>query len=369
MEQSADYMARALALARRALGSVSPNPAVGAVLVKDGHVVGEGFTQLPGEAHAEVVALRQAGSAAQSATLYVTLEPCAYHGRTPPCADAVVGAGVAEVRIGTLDPNPKTDARGVAVLEAAGIRVTVGEREEESREVVEAFAKHVVTGLPFVTAKFAASLDGKLATPTGSPRWISGEASRRIAHRLRAESDAVMVGIGTALADDPRLTARDVDEPPARQPLRVVVDSSGRLAAKAAMLREPGDTLVAAAKLTASQRRTLEQAGAEVLEVPDAQGRPKGRVNLGELLRKLGSRGVTSVLAEGGGTLLGTLFDARLVDKVVAFVTPVIIGGEGVPSPAGGGGAEHVAEALRLRRVRYEQVGEDMMAVGYVDRI
>ena len=204
--EAASHMERALELAEQALGAVSPNPAVGAVIVKDGRIVGEGRTQPPGQAHAEVVALAQAGEAARGAAMYVTLEPCAHHGRTPPCIDAVIEAGLSAVHVATLDPDPRTNGKGADLLRAANIEVTVGEGEAAAKETIEAFAKHVTTGLPFVTAKFAMSLDGKVATPTGASRWISGEESRRIAHHLRATSDAVMVGIGTVLADDPRLT-------------------------------------------------------------------------------------------------------------------------------------------------------------------
>ncbi len=351
-------MARAIELARGAAGRVSPNPPVGAVLVRDGVTVGEGATQPPGGPHAEVVALEQAGTDAKGAELYVTLEPCAHHGRTPPCTEALIAAGVARVHVAALDPAPHTDGRGVAALEGAGIGVTV-EESAAATELVEAFAKHVSTGLPFVTAKFATSLDGKLATRVGDARWISGEASRRRAHEMRAQSDAVMVGIGTALADDPRLTARDVDGAPDRQPLRVVVDSAGRLPADAAMLAEPGATLVAVA--AKGRGKALAEAGAEVAVLPGAGG----RVDLGGLLAALGARGVVSVLVEGGAELLGALFDGRHVDKVVAFVAPVVIGGGEAPTVVGGRGAERMADALRLRGVRYEPIDGDLMVVGY----
>ena len=361
-------MKQALALARQALGRVSPNPAVGAVLVKGGLIVGQGHTLPPGQAHAEVVALCQAGQEAKGATLYVTLEPCAHHGRTPPCVEAIIGAGVSHVHTTMRDPNPLVDGQGMAALEAAGVRVTVeppnSADAREARRTTEAFAKHIATRLPFVTAKFAMSLDGKTATAAGRSRWISGQEARREAHRMRAESDAVMVGIGTALADDPRLTARDLATPAGRQPLRVVVDSQGRLPANAAMLREPGRTLVAAAHPAPGRLQALEKGDTEAVLLADADG----RVDLPALMRLLGQRGVTSVLAEGGATLLGSLFDQGLVDKVVAFVAPVVIGGEGAPSAVGGAGARDVAGALRLQRVEHLQVGQDMMVTGYVAR-
>ena len=351
-------MGRAIELARSAAGRVSPNPPVGAVLVRNGKTVGEGATQPPGGPHAEAVALAQAGAGAKGAELYVTLEPCAHHGRTPPCTGALIAAGVSHVHVAALDPAPHTDGRGVAALEAAGIAVTV-EESSVAAELVEAFAKHVRTGLPFVTAKFAMSLDGKLATRTGDSRWISGEGSRRRAHGLRAQSDAVMIGIGTALADDPRLTAREPDRGSEREPLRVVVDSAGRLPPDAAMLAEPGATLVAVA--AEGRGKALAEAGAEVAVLPGAGG----RVDLGGLLAALGARGVTSVLVEGGAELLGALFDGHHVDKVVAFVAPVVIGGAEAPSVVGGRGPERLADALRLRGVRYEPVDGDLMVVGY----
>ena len=357
------HMRRAIELARSAVGRTDPNPPVGAVLVKDGHVVGEGATQPPGQAHAEIVALRQAGAAAKGADLYVTLEPCPHWGRTPPCAQALIEAGVSSVHIAALDPNPATARGGVAALEAAGVHVTIHDGPPEAGQLIEAFAKHVTTGLPFVTAKFAISLDGKIATHTGDSRWISGEASRRAAHRLRAEASAVMVGIGTALADDPLLTVRDVAV--ARpQPMRVVVDSRGRLPETAAMLAQDGTTLLAVANVDDAKRAALESKGVEVMATPGADG----RVDLSELLRRLGARDVTALLVEGGSGLLGAFFDAGLVDKVVAFVAPVIIGGAEAPGAVSGLGARTIADTLRLTGVRYQEMEGDIMVVGYPDR-
>ncbi len=358
------YMQRAIDLARSARGTTSPNPPVGAVLVKDGRIVGEGYTLPPGQGHAEFIALNMAGGDARGADLYVTLEPCAHHGRTPPCADALIAAGVASARIAVMDPAPHTAGRGAQRLREAGVSVIVDDGPPEAYRLIEAFAKHVATGLPFVTAKFAMSLDGKIATRTGDSRWISNEASRREAHRLRAEADAVMVGIGTALADNPQLTARDLPlAQPAPsdegQPLRVVVDSSGRLPASAAMLSAPGRTLVAVAG--AEGARAAGAAGADVLEVGAGAD---GRVDLACLLAELGARDVTSVLVEGGATLHGALFDAGLVDKVVAFIAPVVIGGAEAPGPVGGLGREFIANALRLTGVEHVELDGDLMIVG-----
>jgi diaminohydroxyphosphoribosylaminopyrimidine deaminase/5-amino-6-(5-phosphoribosylamino)uracil reductase len=356
-----DYMEQALSLAHSAVGRVSPNPAVGAVLVKDGRVVGKGATQPSGGPHAEVMALQDASADASGATLYVTLEPCAHQGRTPPCTAALIEAGVAEVHLATLDPDPRVDGKGKAALEAAGISVTIGERAEEALRLIEAFVKRITSGLPFVTAKFAASLDGRIATSTGDSQWITSQEARKEVHRLRGEHDAVMVGIGTALADDPLLTARDLAKPPAQQPLRVVLDSRGRLPKDARMLGAPGPTLVAVAQIGPRRRRALENAGAEVAVLPDG----RNRVDLTALLRLLGEREVSSILVEGGATLLGTLFDQRMVDRVVAFIAPVVIGGTRAPGAVGGNGAVTLANAMRLRDVEFQQVGEDVMVTGY----
>ena len=357
-----EYMRRALELARGALGTTSPNPAVGAVVVRGGSIVGQGWTQPPGGPHAEVQALAQAGERARGSTVYVTLEPCSHHGRTPPCAEALLRAGVAEVHAAMVDPNPKVRGQGLSKLEAAGVRVVVGGCGDEAREVVEGYVKWITTGTPFVTAKYAMSLDGKIATATGASQWITGTASRRRAHQLRKTCDAVMVGIGTALADDPQLTARDeADRPLERQPLRVVVDSGARLPAESVMLRCPGATLVAAAGAPEERARRLTAAGAEVLSLPAGDG----RVDVRELLCVLGRRRITSVLVEGGGVLLASLLQGGLVDKVAAFVAPVIIGGRDAPSPVEGIGAGAMAEALRLERVSVEQLDGDVLVTGY----
>ena len=358
------YMERALSLARRAVGSASPNPAVGAVIVKDGAVLGEGWTQPPGQAHAEVVAIRQAGAGAAGAALYTTLEPCGHFGRTPPCATAIIEAGIAEVHAAVTDPNPLVNGDGLAALSKAGIETHVGECDEEAREVTEGYRKFITTGVPFVTAKFAMSIDGKIATRTGDSRWITGAEARDYAHRLRATSDAVMVGINTALADDPQLTARDEGgRPLKRQPLRVVVDSSGRLPHDTRMLTEPGRTLVALAHAEGRAIEGLRRAGAECESIPSKDG----SVDVAALLEVLGRREVTSVLVEGGGALLGSLFDRGLVDKVVAFVAPAVLGGKGATSPVEGVGVEKMADARRLHRVKWLQLGQDMALIGYCE--
>ena len=357
-------MRRALLLARRAVGSVSPNPAVGAVVVKDGVVVGEGWTQPPGGDHAEVMALREAGEKAAGAALYVTLEPCDHQGRTPPCSSAIVEAGIAELHASLVDPHPKVSGNGLARLREAGMRTVLGEGDVEARKVMEAYLRFITTGLPFVTAKFAMSLDGKIATRTGDSKWVTHAEARTYAHRLRAASDAVMVGINTVITDEPRLTARDGgDVPLERQPLRVVVDSRGRTPPGARLLSEPGATLIAVGRVEPAVSRSLEDAGAEIEAVP----REDGSVDLERLIRRLGcDRRVSSLLVEGGGTVLGSLFDRQLVHKVVAFVAPTIIGGRDAAPAVGGLGASLMSEALQLTEVEFVELGRVIAVIGYI---
>ncbi|MCE2462923.1 MAG: bifunctional diaminohydroxyphosphoribosylaminopyrimidine deaminase/5-amino-6-(5-phosphoribosylamino)uracil reductase RibD, partial [Dehalococcoidia bacterium] len=249
------HMRQALALARLALGTTSPNPAVGAVIVRDGVVVGEGFTQPPGHAHAEVMALQQAGRNSRDASLYVTLEPCCTYGRTPPCTQAIIAAGISEVHAAITDPNPRVNGKGLSELEATGIKVYRGDGEEEAREMYEAFARHVNTGLPFVTAKFAMSLDGKIATHTGDSKWVTGPLARGHVQEMRRTCDAIMVGVNTVLRDNPRLTARDRDGSLlSRQPLRVILDSKARTPTDAILLSEPGLTFIAVTRSAADGR-------------------------------------------------------------------------------------------------------------------
>ena len=365
------YMAKAIGLARAALGSTSPNPAVGAVLVKYGQVVGRGATQPPGQAHAEVVALKDAGELAGGATLYVTLEPCCHWGRTPPCTLAIIEAGVSEVVVAVPDPNPVVAGNGMMELRAAGITVsqlnsglaTCG----EIQELYEGFAKHISTGLPFVLAKFAMSLDGKIATHTGDSKWVTGPEARALVQRMRRETDAIMVGANTVLADDPQLTARgDDNQPLARQPVRVTLDSQCRMPVRSQLLRQPGQTLVYTTDAApASNVGGLLRAGADVVPV-SATG--EGLVNPVDVLTDLGQRGVVNLLVEGGGKTLGSLFDEGLVNKVHAFVAPVIIGGLGAASPVEGVGAGLMAHTHRLDGASLRQVGVDWLITGYPRR-
>ncbi len=358
------YMQRALYLAALARGRTSPNPMVGAVVVRDGQVVGEGYHHQAGTPHAEVHALRAAGELAHGATLYVTLEPCNHFGRTPPCTDAVLAAGIAEVHMAMLDPNPLVNGQGRDRLEAAGVHTRIGEMEAEARELNEAFITYITHRRPFVTVKYAASLDGKIATCAGESRWISGEDSRRHVHELRDVTDAILVGANTVLADDPLLTTR-LPGREAHHPLRVVADSRGRIPIDSHVLDPalPGKTVVATTKaFPPERRRVLVEKGVEVVELPSDE---QGRVDLVALLLELGRRQVTSLLVEGGGTILDSLFRAHLVDKVLAFVAPLIVGGRQAPGAVSGSGFTHLAEAPRLDHLRVERVGEDILVSGY----
>jgi len=357
-------MVRALALAEQALGQVSPNPAVGAVIVKDGEVVGEGYTRPPGGDHAEIVALGQAGERARGGTLYVTLEPCCHYGRTPPCTQAIIEAGITEVHVATADANPLVSGGGCRELEAAGIQVHRGAHQAAAQVLNEAYFRFVTAGRPLVTAKFAASLDGKIATRQWDSRWISGEPSRARSSHLRRINDAIMVGNGTLRADDPRLTARGPDDKPVnRQPLRVIVGGRGQLPLGARFFGEPGEMLIALGReALPEERAALSRLGVEFINIPT----PEGGVDLAVLIQELARRNITSLLVEGGSTLLGALFDGGLVDKVIAFIAPVIIGGAAAPTAVAGEGVARISEALRLARVSIETLGTDVMVSGYL---
>lgn len=354
------FMRRALALARRGLGRTSPNPAVGAVVVRAGKIVGEGWHRKAGGPHAEVFAFRAAGRRAKGATLYVTMEPCSTFGKTPPCTDAIIAAGVKRVVVAALDLNPRHHGRGLTVLRRAGIRVEAGLLAKESSEMNEVFNKWIATGLPFVIAKAAMSLDGKIATRTGDSKWITGEAARREGHRLRASVDAVMVGAGTVIEDNPRLTVRHGVR--GRQPIRVVVDTRGRCPANTRVFRA-GTWVVTGLRSKPTWRAALERRGVTVILL-----KTRGEhVNMRAMLRELGRRNVTSILVEGGGGLIGALFDAKLVDRVAFFYAPKVIGGRDAVSPVTGRGVATVAGAVKLSDCRWRRLpGKVMLVTGRI---
>ncbi|MBI3625809.1 MAG: bifunctional diaminohydroxyphosphoribosylaminopyrimidine deaminase/5-amino-6-(5-phosphoribosylamino)uracil reductase RibD [Candidatus Rokubacteria bacterium] len=358
-------MHRALALAECARGLTSPNPLVGALVVRDGVIVGEGFHLRAGAPHAESLALAVAGEAARGATLYVTLEPCVHEGRTPPCVPAIVEAGIRRVVAAVGDPNPRVAGAGLAALGQAGLEVSVGCLEEEARRLNQPFFTWITAGRPFVTLKVAMSLDGKIAGWDRSSRWITGEEARRETHRLRSQADAIAVGISTVLADDPELTVRLEPAWP-REPYRVVVDSHGRTPTTSRVLAagSPERTLIAVTESAPEDRlRALEASGARVLRLPARDG----RVDLGALMADLAQREVTALLLEGGGELNAGFLEAGLVDRVAVFVAPMLLGGRDAPTPLGGPG-RGLKEAFRLARMTVKPVGEDLLVEGDIAR-
>lgn len=360
-------MARALELARQADYATSPNPMVGAVVLDAaGQVVGEGYHVAPGQPHAERVALERAGERARGGAIYSSLEPCRHQGRTPPCTEAIIAAGIQRVVAAILDPDLHVSGQGAQALQQAGIEVEVGVLAPQAERLNEFYLKQRRTGIPFVTAKFAASLDGRIATHTGESRWITAETARAHSHGLRHIHDAVLVGVGTVIQDDPRLTAR-AGGPDSRQPVRVVVDSRARTPVDAQVLREPGGPVVIAATDAASPAAlaALKEAGAEVLVLPPDD---RERVDIRSLLERMGARPLLSVLVEGGGELLGSFFDEGLVDKLYAYIAPIVIGGASAPGPVGGQGVSNVEDALHLRDAETVALGNDILVSGYVHR-
>ncbi|MSQ42958.1 MAG: bifunctional diaminohydroxyphosphoribosylaminopyrimidine deaminase/5-amino-6-(5-phosphoribosylamino)uracil reductase RibD [Chloroflexi bacterium] len=386
-------MARALSLAAGALGRTSPNPSVGAVIVRDGVIIGEGATRPYGQSHAEPVAI---GSATEvrtpGSTMYVTLEPCTHHGRTPPCTEAVIASGIRHVHVATLDPNPRVSGRGVARLREAGVTVTVGEGGTEARTIMAGFARWVTNRRPFVVAKFACSLDGRIATATGESQWITGPDARCWAHGVRDRMDAILVGVGTVVADDPSLTTRLDGNTPAfpdplicgvrpsrlgdrqetNHPLRVILDTTLRTPATARVANGtlPGNTLILGVDDGtpdwASRRTALTRAGTEVVSVPSGQ---HGRPQPVGVLALLADRGITSVLLEGGHTIHGAYFDAGVVDAVAAVIAPMIIGGQDAPGAIGGTGAVTLDRASRLMMPSVTRLGVDTLVYGTLSEI
>jgi diaminohydroxyphosphoribosylaminopyrimidine deaminase / 5-amino-6-(5-phosphoribosylamino)uracil reductase len=355
-----EHLARAIELAERGRGHTSPNPIVGAVVVREGEVVGEGWHEEYGGPHAEVNALRAAGANAAGATIYVSLEPCCHVGKTPPCTEAILDAGIARVVVASDDPTEKASGRGLGILRDEGVEVTVagGELAASARLLNQAFRKHARTGRPWVLFKSAMTLDGKVATVTGDSKWISGADSRARAHRFRAAVDAVVVGIGTALADDPQLTARL--EGVHRQPRRVVFDSVGRLPLDSQLVTMASDlplTVVVSRAAPRSATDALEMAGAEVIVATG--GNEQARVR--SALEQLGAAGVTSILLEGGPHLAGAFFDAGEIDEVSLFLAPVLLGGRTARDPLEGEGVERIDDALRALTLDCERIGGDLL--------
>lgn len=358
------FMRRALTLAARARGHTSPNPLVGAVIVQGDRIVGEGYHQKAGETHAEINALNHAGKVARNATLYVTLEPCCHWGRTPPCTEAIIRAGIVKTFVAHVDPNPKVAGKGIRELERVGIHVHVGLCEDEARRLNEIYIKYIQTKRPFVILKSAISLDGKIATVSGESQWITSQASRLKGHEIRGSVDAILVGIGTVLRDNPSLTTR-IPNQEGKDAVRIVVDSQGRTPLTAKIFNpnsEAGVIIAVTKKALAEKVEKLQAAGAEVLVIEEQQN----RVCLSALMKKLGQREITSVLIEGGGEVNASALKAGIVDKVSFFIAPKLIGGVNAPGPIGGEGIQRLSEALELRDLTVMPIEADFLIEGYI---
>jgi diaminohydroxyphosphoribosylaminopyrimidine deaminase/5-amino-6-(5-phosphoribosylamino)uracil reductase len=354
-------MKRALSLARKGVGKTAPNPAVGCVIVQGETIVGEGWHRKAGTPHAEVHALRRADERALKSDVYVTLEPCSHFGKTPPCADALVKAGVSRVFVGMIDPNPEVRGKGVEILRAAGIEVFTDILEKECRRLNEPFIKHVSTGLPFVILKSAMTLDGKTATAAGDSKWITSEKSRGYVHKLRGIVDGIMVGVGTVIADDPQLTCRTPGK--GKDPVRIIVDSRLRIPLDARVLRQDSKakTCIATILKESEKMDELRELGVEIVSCREHDG----RVDLDDLLRRLGAMGIQSLLLEGGRELAGEAMRLGLIDKYLLFYAPKLVGGGDGMGLFAGNGVERMDDAPRLGDIQIHRFGQDFMIEGY----
>ncbi|MFN3466357.1 MAG: bifunctional diaminohydroxyphosphoribosylaminopyrimidine deaminase/5-amino-6-(5-phosphoribosylamino)uracil reductase RibD [Candidatus Brocadiales bacterium] len=363
MTEDERYMQKALELAQRGRGRVEPNPMVGALVVKDGTVLAEGWHECFGGPHAEIVALEKAGAGAKGATLYVTLEPCAHQGKTPPCVKKIIGSGIKKVVFPLIDPNPLTSGKGRQGLLEAGVGVTEGVLEGEARKLNAPFFKLMTTGMPYVIAKWAMSLDGKTATHTGDSRWVSSKESRGYVHRVRSQVDAVIVGINTVLRDNPLLTSRI---PGGRNPRRIVLDSQARIPMDCKLLKslEESEVIIATTPSAPGDRvEALRKAGCGVVLL---EGDERG-VDPVEFLKVLGQWKFTNVLLEGGGSLTASFFEKGLVDRVMVFISPKIIGGVEAKTPVGGRGVASVEESLKLKEIQITRFSEDVLIEGIIE--
>jgi diaminohydroxyphosphoribosylaminopyrimidine deaminase/5-amino-6-(5-phosphoribosylamino)uracil reductase len=355
------YMKMALRLARKGLGRTSPNPVVGAVVVRKGMVVGQGFHQKAGGPHAEPIALAQAGEKARGATLYISLEPCNHFGRTPPCTQAILESGIRKVVFGMADPNPTVEGRGADWLRSRGIDVVQGVLEEDCRRLNEVYIKWIKTGLPFVILKAAVSLDGRIATRTGDSKWISNEKSRLLVHGIRNQVDGVLVGIGTVVKDDPWLTVR-LSKGKIKDPLRIVLDPRLRIPPKARILKGPAKTvIITGGKVVPDKRQAIEKKGVEILSLPCRDG----HISIKKMMTLLGKKGITSLLVEGGAEVYGAFLDERQADKLVVFITPCLIGGRKAKGMIGGIGAASISEALRFKEMKVKSWAGDILVEAY----
>lgn len=360
------FMERAIELARKGEGYTSPNPLVGAVIVKGNRIIGEGYHEYFGGSHAEVNALKNAMESVNGATMYVTLEPCSHYGKTPPCANEIVKKGISRVIIGMKDPNPLVAGKGMNILEENGIEVELGVLEKEVKKLNEIFIKYITTKKPFCILKTAMTLDGKIATYTGDSRWITNEYSRQHVHELRHRVSSIMVGIGTVLADDPMLTTRLLERK-GRDPIRIIIDTKGRipLEAKALNLKSKAKTIIAVTeKVKKSKLIALKEKGAEVIITP----LKNEKVDLKFLMEKIGAMGIDSILIEGGAGLNFSVLNEDIIDKVITFVAPKIIGGENAKTPVGGDGLALMQDAISLKDIRVKRFNDDIMIEGYIRR-
>ena len=348
-------MRMAIGLAKKGEGNTSPNPLVGAVLVKNGKVIGRGYHKRAGLPHAEINAIRDAGARTQSAALYVTLEPCDHFGRTPPCTDAIIKSGIKEVIVGMKDPNPINNGRGIKKLKAHKIKTVVGVLGEKARSINKPYIKFITKNMPYVTIKVAESLDGKIATKTGDSKWITSRESRHYVHELRGKVDAVMVGVNTVIKDDPMLTNRCFGK---KQPVRIIVDTQSKTPLSARIFSTTGQSALI---ITAIKRSPLakqyEDKGAKVLMVKNKNG----RVDLKELLKILAKDGISHILVEGGGELTASLIEEKLVDKLLFFIAPKIIGGKSAKTPVEGSGVVKVKDALMLKNINVKRFSDDIL--------
>ncbi len=357
------YMGMAVRLARKGIGETSPNPMVGAVIVKNGEVVGRGYHKKSGDHHAEINAINNAKCNIRGSTIYITLEPCSHYGKTPPCVDSLIKNAPGRVVIGTLDPNPVVNGKGVKLLRSKGIKVEVGILDDECRQLNEYFFKFVKTGMPFITVKYAQTLDGRIATKTGDSQWISSEASRKYVHILRRINDCIMVGVGTVVADNPQLTVRHVK---GRNPLRVIVDSKLRLPIKSSVLTDlqSNKTIIATTSKAPTRKITaVKKQGAEVLVVKKERN---GRVSLNDLLKELGKRDIMSVLVEGGSEIITFLLKADLVDKMIIPISPKIIGA-GLEA-IGDLNITQIKNAIQFSSIKTLKSGDDMIFEGTISK-
>jgi len=351
------FMDIALKLALRAQGSTSPNPLVGALVVKDGKVVGSGYHRKAGAHHAEIFALNQAGTQAKGATLYVTLEPCSHFGKTPPCVDRILDSGIKKVVIGMKDPNPVNNGRSIRLLRNKGINVKVGILKEELKRINEPFIKYITENMPFVAVKVGQSLDGKIATRLTDSKWITSQQARSYTHKLRKFYDAILVGINTVINDNPQLN----NPYSQKQPLKIIIDSSLKIPLKAKALRNPSSVIIATnSKGSRRKYNLLKKDGVRILRVPSKNK----KVDLKLLFKELAKMQITNILVEGGGKIIGSLFDEKLVDKVMFVIAPKIIGGERAVSSVRGKGVDTINRIIKLKHIDIKKIGSDLLVEG-----